>query len=164
MFAEHGGERCNDGVMQLEPILRCCRFNRRWLSAHNHPMRTSATFVSTFFRGFALVWIFVDHIPGNVFAKFTLTNFGFADASEVFVLLAGYAGFLAYSRPFKSDNWHAGLLKIGARIGDPYLAHLTVLIRCITGLVGTIWFFRNRLISSRREFTGSILPQHCSNP
>jgi hypothetical protein len=108
-------------------------------NAHERDLRID------FFRGFALVCIFVDHIPGNVFAKFTLTNFGFADASEVFVLLAGYAGFLAYSRPFKSDNWRAGLLKIGARIGDLYLAHLAVLIVCVTGLVGATWAFRNRL-------------------
>jgi hypothetical protein len=33
--------------------------------------------------------IFVDHIPGNVLSLVTLHNFGFSDAAEVFVLLAG---------------------------------------------------------------------------
>src|SRR3979411_1174604 len=50
-----------------------------------------------FFRGVALIFIFIDHIPGNTFAKFPLSNFGFADAAEIFVLLAGYAAFLAYA-------------------------------------------------------------------
>jgi uncharacterized membrane protein len=40
-------------------------------------------------RGMALLMIFVDHIPGNVLSLVTLHNFGFSDAAEVFVLLAG---------------------------------------------------------------------------
>jgi hypothetical protein len=43
-----------------------------------------------FLRGLALLFIFIDHIPDNGLAHFTLRNFGFADAAEVFVLLAGF--------------------------------------------------------------------------
>ncbi len=49
-----------------------------------------------FFRGLALIFIFIDHVPDNSWAMVTLKNFGFADASEVFVLLAGYSAGLAY--------------------------------------------------------------------
>jgi hypothetical protein len=52
------------------------------------PIRERDTRID-FFRGIALISIFIDHIPGNEFAKFTLPNFGFADAAEIFVLLAG---------------------------------------------------------------------------
>ena len=38
-----------------------------------------------FFRGVALIWIFIDHVPGNLLAHLTLRNFGFSDASELFV-------------------------------------------------------------------------------
>ena len=51
-----------------------------------------------FFRGLALVFIFIDHVPGNDLARFTLRNFGFSDAAEVFVLLAGFSAVLAYLR------------------------------------------------------------------
>ena len=57
-----------------------------------------------FFRGVALILIFIDHIPGNVFARLTLTNFGFADAAEVFVLLAGIGAFLAYAKAFAEGS------------------------------------------------------------
>jgi hypothetical protein len=40
-------------------------------------------------RGLALVSIFVNHMPGNRFENWTSRNFGFSDAAEVFVLLAG---------------------------------------------------------------------------
>src|SRR6266849_5273136 len=44
-----------------------------------------------FFRGIALLIIFVDHIPENVFALITLRNFGFSDAAEIFIFLSGYS-------------------------------------------------------------------------
>ena len=54
-----------------------------------------------FFRGLALVFIFWDHIPGNPLANLTVRNFGFSDAAEIFVFLAGYAaqGRFVFVRP-----------------------------------------------------------------
>ncbi len=43
------------------------------------------------FRGLALWFIFIDHVPGNVLGGFTLRNFALCDAAEAFVLLTGYA-------------------------------------------------------------------------
>ena len=48
------------------------------------------------FRGLALWFIFIDHVPGNRLGGFTLQNFALCDAAEAFVLLAGYAAGLAY--------------------------------------------------------------------
>jgi hypothetical protein len=98
-----------------------------------------------FFRGLALVCIFADHIPENVLANFTLTNFGFADAAEVFVVLAGYVAYLAYGRPFRAGGWRAGLPKVAARMRDLYVAHLAVLSICVAGLAGAAWIFENPL-------------------
>jgi len=95
-----------------------------------------------FFRGVALILIFVDHIPGNAFAKATLTNFGFADAAEIFVLLAGYAAFLAYAKAFE-QGWRHGLAKIGLRVRDLYVAHLLVLIVGVAGLAVAARVFQN---------------------
>lgn len=42
-----------------------------------------------FWRGVALVMIFVNHVPGSVFSILTLRNYAISDAAELFVFLAG---------------------------------------------------------------------------
>jgi hypothetical protein len=42
------------------------------------------------FRGLALWLIFLDHIPDNVVNWITIRNFGFSDATEIFVFISGY--------------------------------------------------------------------------
>ncbi|MGQ0671605.1 MAG: OpgC family protein [Hyphomicrobium sp.] len=79
-----------------------------------------------FFRGLALIFIFIDHIPDNTWAHATLKNFGFADASEVFVFLSGYSAALAYcvgrdGAPIRPDYQRAML-----RAGRIYLWHIAI--------------------------------------
>jgi hypothetical protein len=50
-----------------------------------------------FFRGLALLFIFIDHVPGNRLADFTLRNFGFSDSSELFVFIAAITAGLVYT-------------------------------------------------------------------
>ena len=98
-----------------------------------------------FFRGVALLFIFIDHIPGNSLAWFTLHNFGFADAAEIFVALAGYAAFFAYTRTFEEHGGRAGLLRLARRIGDLYAAHLVLLCVCVCWLAIAARTFQNPL-------------------
>jgi hypothetical protein len=42
-----------------------------------------------FWRGVALVMIFINHVPGNIFSILTLRNYAISDAAELFVFLAG---------------------------------------------------------------------------
>ena len=51
-------------------------------------------------RGLALLMIFIDHLPENVFQHVTQQNFGFSDAAEVFVFLSGVSVALAYGTRF----------------------------------------------------------------
>ncbi len=44
-----------------------------------------------FWRGFALVTIFINHIPGIYFERFTFRNVSLSDSAELFVFLAGWA-------------------------------------------------------------------------
>src|SRR5258706_14522100 len=53
-----------------------------------------------FWRGFALLTIFIDHVPENVFQHVTQRNFGFSDAAELFVFLSGVSVALAYGTRF----------------------------------------------------------------
>lgn len=94
-----------------------------------------------FFRGLALIFIFVDHVPDNVLAKFTLRNFGFADAAEVFVLLAGFSAVLAYGRTFESQGFKAGVARVFERVRDIYFWHLALIVISGVGLTAAALYF-----------------------
>src|SRR5262249_3704600 len=42
------------------------------------------------FRGVALWLIFLDHLPSNVVSWITIRNYGFSDATEIFIFISGY--------------------------------------------------------------------------
>jgi hypothetical protein len=52
------------------------------------------------FRALALLSIFINHVPGTIYEKFTHREFGFSDSAEAFVLISGLAVALAYSSKF----------------------------------------------------------------
>jgi hypothetical protein len=75
-------------------------------------------------RGLALASIFINHMPGNWLEHWTSRNFGFSDAAEVFVLLAGIAAALAFFKRFERGEARAVTIKVGRRAVTLYLAHL----------------------------------------
>jgi len=79
-------------------------------------------------RGLALLIIFINHMPGHVLAGFTPHNFGFSDAADAFVLLAGISATLAYGGLIERKGLRAGSLKILSRLRTLYLAHLAVFL------------------------------------
>lgn len=81
-----------------------------------------------FLRGAALLTIFIDHMPGNFLGTLTLRNFGFADAAELFVLLAGFSSVLAYGPTFEQDGAGKGLRRVGARCLRIYLFQIGLLL------------------------------------
>jgi hypothetical protein len=87
-----------------------------------------------FFRGLALIFIFVDHVPGNLFAHFTFKNFGLSDAAEIFIFISGYAAALAFGKTFARQGFRAGAARVGKRIGEIYVAHILLLIVCVGGI------------------------------
>lgn len=79
-----------------------------------------------FFRGLALMFIFIDHIPDNRWSYATLKNFGFSDASEVFVLLSGYSAALAYRLGAQEGSLYRPVYRSIRRAGVIYLWHLGI--------------------------------------
>ena len=57
------------------------------------------------FRGLALWFIFLDHIPTNIVSWLTVRNYGFSDATEIFVFISGYTAVIAYSRMMEQEGW-----------------------------------------------------------
>ncbi|GBQ95389.1 hypothetical protein AA23498_2307 [Acetobacter nitrogenifigens DSM 23921 = NBRC 105050] len=79
-------------------------------------------------RGAALLMMFVDHIPQNLLNRLTMRNVGFADAAEIFVLLAGYASWLAYGRGFARNGARDTVIRIARRCGKLYVAQTLMLL------------------------------------
>ena len=75
-------------------------------------------------RGIALASIFVNHMPGNSLENWTTRNFGFSDAAEVFVLLAGVAAALAFFKRFAQGDIWCTTKKSIRRVGTLYTAHV----------------------------------------
>ncbi|WP_295383945.1 OpgC family protein [uncultured Thiodictyon sp.] len=77
-----------------------------------------------FFRGWALLVIFVNHIPANEWSLYTPSRFGLSDASEIFVFLSGFAAAIAYGRSFRVAGLAVGTAQVLLRCGQIYAAHL----------------------------------------
>jgi hypothetical protein len=78
-----------------------------------------------FFRGLALLFIFIDHIPNNVLSNVTLHSVAFCDAAEVFVFISGYAAALAYGR-LLDRGLSVATARIYHRVWQLYVAHIFV--------------------------------------
>jgi hypothetical protein len=81
-----------------------------------------------FLRGFALVTIFIDHVPDNPLNALTMRNFGFADAAELFVILAGVSAMTAYGRAFERDGARSALRRVLQRCLRIYLFQVGLLL------------------------------------
>lgn len=107
-----------------------------------------------FFRGLALIFIFVDHIPNNSWAKGTLKNFGFADASEVFVLLAGFSAGLAYLSLEERGGVRAVVERSSRRARDIYVWHIGVF------LVASLLLFLAARAFGKASYVNNIVVGH----
>ncbi len=81
-----------------------------------------------FFRGLALWWIYTDHIPGDVLGDFSLRNFATCDATEVFVLLAGYGAGLSYGMGLGRNGYISTGADVLKRAWTLYIAHIFVFV------------------------------------
>jgi len=81
-----------------------------------------------FFRGLALWFIFLDHIPENVVSWITVRNYGFSDATEIFVFISGYTAVIAYSRMMLKDGWMRAAARIFRRVWQLYVAHILLFV------------------------------------
>ena len=81
-----------------------------------------------FFRGIALIMIFINHLPATPWSIVTLRAWGFSDSAEVFVLLAGLSSALAYGRYFKTWSVIPGISAVFKRIRALYVTHVMLII------------------------------------
>jgi hypothetical protein len=79
-----------------------------------------------FFRGVALLIVFVDHIVGNPVREFTPGRMGFSDMAEVFLFLSGYVCGSAYLRVLVERGFWACQKKALARAFQIYVVNLSL--------------------------------------
>lgn len=79
-------------------------------------------------RGLALLIIFINHMPGNVVSEVMPYRFGFSDAADIFVLLAGVSAAFAYGALIERRGLAIGALRIAGRMWTLYIAHIAVFL------------------------------------
>ena len=76
------------------------------------------------FRGLALWLIFLDHIPSNVVSWITIRNYGFSDATEIFIFISGYTAAFVYGRAMSERGFVVAGARILKRAWQIYVAHI----------------------------------------
>jgi hypothetical protein len=76
------------------------------------------------FRGIALWLIFLDHIPSNVVSWITIRNYGFSDATEIFIFISGYTAAFVYGRAMGERGFVVAGARILRRAWQIYVAHV----------------------------------------
>src|ERR1700742_2230935 len=76
------------------------------------------------FRGLALWLIFIDHLPPNILTWFTIRNYRFSDATEIFIFISGYTAAFVYSRAMEDRGFIVASARIFKRVWQIYVAHI----------------------------------------
>jgi hypothetical protein len=81
-----------------------------------------------FFRGLALLIIFVNHVPFNEMQQFTPSRFGLSDAAEIFVFCSGFVSAVVFGRCFERSGLWLGTLRVLNRCSHIYAAHIGLFV------------------------------------
>ncbi len=88
------------------------------------PVSTERDLRLDLFRGLALWLIFLDHIPSNAVSWITIRNYGFSDATEIFVFISGYTAAFVYGRAMEQYGFVIASARVLKRAWQIYVAHV----------------------------------------
>ena len=88
------------------------------------PIPTERDLRLDLFRGLALWLIFLDHIPSNAVSWITIRNYGFSDATEIFVFISGYTAAFVYGRAMQANGFVVATARVLKRAWQIYVAHV----------------------------------------
>ena len=93
-----------------------------------------------FFRGIAMLIIFIAHVPDNAWIGYIPARFGWSDATEMFVFCSGFAAAIAFGATFLKAGFVYGTARIAFRTWQVYAAHIGMFFY-IAAIVaaGTYW-------------------------
>src|SRR5208337_2727889 len=104
-----------------------------------------------FFRGLAMLIIFVAHVPGNSWTDYIPARFGFSSAAEMFVFCSGCASALAFGSVFMRRGWRIGTARILHRAWQVYWAHIGLFL-----VLATISVAASRLHIGARDYAADL--------
>lgn len=113
-----------------------------------------------FFRGLALWFIFLDHVPSNVLGAFTLRNLGFSDATEIFVFISGYSAAIAYGRSERKSGFVFMTAHVWRRCWQLYVAHLILFLFYTAQIAWLAARFSNSMYVEELNITRFIEAPH----
>ena len=80
------------------------------------------------FRGLALWLIYIDHVSPDLLTWFTIRNYGFSDAAEIFIFISGFTAALVYGRATFEKGIVIGTARILRRVWQIYTTHLLLFL------------------------------------
>ena len=80
------------------------------------------------FRGLALWFIYLDHIPSNIVAWITIRNYGFSDATEIFIFVSGFTAAFVYGKAMTDYGFVVSSARILKRAWQIYVAHIFLFV------------------------------------
>jgi hypothetical protein len=99
-----------------------------------------------FWRGYALIAIFINHIPGVFYSKLTHTNYSLSDSADLFVFLAGWSvRLLMGTGPRVQPIWYV-VLRLSGRALTLYAAQIMITMIAIALLAGAAILRDNPLL------------------
>ncbi len=99
------------------------------------------------FRGIALWLIFLDHIPSNAVSWITIRNYGFSDATEIFVFISGYTAAFVYGRAMREHGFLVAGARVLKRAWQIYVAHVFLFTIYLAEIAYVAHSFSNPLYS-----------------
>lgn len=118
-----------------------------------------------FLRGFALLAIFIDHVPQNPLSILTPHAFAYCDAAEMFFFISGLTAAKVYMRRMEESGFLAGAVRVWRRARTLYTAQFLLLVLLVaevglfefaTGRTGSFAMFRLDTLFSQTD--ASVVP------
>jgi hypothetical protein len=99
------------------------------------------------FRGLALWLIFIDHLPPSLLTWLTIRNYGFSDATEIFIFISGYTAAFVYGRALLEHGFIVATARILRRAWQIYVAHVFLFTIFLAEISYVATSFENPLFS-----------------
>lgn len=128
--------------------------------ARSAPVSATRDLRLDFFRGLALFFIFIDHIPNNTLSYFTLQASAFCDAAEVFIFISGYTAALVYGRTMLKGRPVFAGAQVWRRVWQLYVAHIFLFVIFTAEVSYTIVRFNNPMYAEELRVGDFLAEPH----
>src|SRR5688500_12152726 len=99
-----------------------------------------------FWRGLALITIFINHIPGYVFEQFPFSDYTLSDPAELFVFLAGWSLLFATEPKGKPDRAGRVVFRLASRTVEVYRPQIVIMVLALAIIAAAAVYLENPLL------------------